>query len=154
MSMDEQFDRIIKILGSIGGIIAAIIAVLGGLLALFGKLGEVWERILRPTWNKLQKPILIFLIVLATVGIPDGFMVWLVMYVVAQNADRIRDPTVFLSLTFQLTVILSLYTVFWGLWLYPRLKPWLTSHTRNVREVSRDKQAHGQEKNVQPPTQG
>jgi membrane protein implicated in regulation of membrane protease activity len=114
----------------------------------------VWEKILKPTWNKLRKPLWILLVLLATVVIPDGIMVWLVMYISAQNIDRVREPTVFLSLTFQLTAALSLYTVFWGLWLYPKLKPWLRPQMRNVTELSISKQTNGQEKVLQPPTEG
>jgi len=151
MSTGEQLDHIGKMLGNIVGILAAITAVLGALLALFGRLGEVRERILKPTWNKLRKPLLILLILLATVVMPNGFMVWLVMYVTAQNTDRVREPTVFLSLTLELTAALSLYTIFWGLWLYPKLRPWLRPQMRNVTELSADEQSIDQEQVFQPP---
>jgi hypothetical protein len=117
--------------------------------ALYAALPSFEARKVRPNrWMKLMKlkrPLQILLILLATVVIPDGLMVWLTMYMSAQNVDRVREPAVFLSLTFQLTAALSIYTVLWGIWLYPKLRPWLRFQMQGITESPASKQTSSQD---------
>ena len=147
--MTEQLEHASKTLGIILGVLAASTAVIVAILKLFDALDEVRKR-LGPMWNRLQKPLLTLLIYLTTVVIPNGLMVWMFMYVAAQNTDRIRQPIVFLLLTLELTAAISLYTVFWSLWLYPKLRPWLQRHARHITGSSAENPPENQEQVSQP----
>jgi hypothetical protein len=62
---------------------------------------------------KILKPFLLFLLFLATVLIPNGAIIWLLMYATAENANRITEPETFLSLVAQATAVVSIYTFVW-----------------------------------------
>ena len=116
--MGEQLEQIAKVLG-------AIIAILTAVLTLSGKLAEARDKLFKPFWDKAGRRMFAVATVPASVIVPDGFLAWLFLYVAAENADRIREPAAFLSLTLEMVVVVSGYTLVWGMWLYPRLRPWV-----------------------------
>ncbi len=73
-------------------------------------------------WEKLIFPIIKRLLFFATHAIPDGLIVWWILYWAAQHPSRLTEPGVFLSLLGQATLYISVYGIFWGVWIYPKIK--------------------------------
>jgi hypothetical protein len=127
-------------LEEVKGILLVIVAILGALAALFEKL-------------KVLKPLIVCVLFLATVIVPAGSMAWFFTYLAAENSNRIKEPVVFLSLVAQSTAAVSLYAFFWGMWLYPRLKPWFRNQVRSVPQPSEEGQAQEGEGKEEPTAQ-
>jgi hypothetical protein len=99
-----NWDEIAKTLEGIAKVIGGVALILTTILTLSGKLGEIWNRILKPLWNKILKPSMKLLAFLGTQIIPNGIIVWLLLYVAAKNSNRLMEPLVFLSLIAQATI--------------------------------------------------
>lgn len=93
-------------------VLVAVALLLAAILKLIGILGKVWITI---------KPLVMLLVFLGTAVIPIGIIIWIVLYRAAENSNRLSEPLVFLSLVFQATALISLYTIAWGCWVCPRL---------------------------------
>ena len=125
-------------------ILLVIVAILTSIAALLKKLEVLKSLIVR---------VLFCILFLATAVIPTGSIVWFFMYLAAENSNRIRESVVFLSLIAQLTAAVSLYVFLWGMWLYPRLKPWFRNQVRSILKSSEKGQAQAQEgKDKQEPS--
>lgn len=127
-------------------ILTAVTAVIAGILKLFGKLTEAWNTILKPVWNMILKPLLKLLIFLGTVVVPTGIILWLFMELAAKNHSRLGEQLVFLSLVSQPTVLISLYALFWGMWLYPRLRPLFGKQDRVAKHLLSDSNESSKQK--------
>lgn len=121
-------------------ILLIIIAILGYIAALLKK-------------RKLLKSLMACVLFLATVIIPAGSIVWFFMYLVAENSNRINESAVFLSLVAQLTAAVSLYAFLWGMWLYPKFKPWFRDQARSILKSPEEGQAQEDEGKQKPSTQ-
>ena len=130
----EEFKEILLV---IVAILAAIAALLEGL--------------------KVLKPFIVCVLFLATVIIPAGSIAWFFMYLAAENSNRIKESVVFLSLVAQSTAAVSRYAFFWGMWLYPRLKPrlkpWSRNQVRSILKSSEEGQAQEGEDKQEPSAQ-
>jgi len=108
---------------------------------------------LKSVWNRILKPSFKLLVFLGTLVVPNGVIVWLFLYRAAENPNRLAEPPVFLSLIAQATIVISLYTVIWGMWLYPRLRPLLLGQKQSVQQSSGSSQARAdsaQKLNIEP----
>jgi hypothetical protein len=121
-------------------ILLLIVAILGAIAALLKRI-------------KVLKPLIVCVLFLATVVIPAGSIAWFFMYLAAENSSRITEPAVFLSLVAQSTAAVSLYAFFWGMWLYPRLKPWFRNQVRSILKSSEEDQAQEGEDKQEPTAQ-
>ena len=104
--MINNMDGINELLQTIGVFLGALVMVLSAL----------WKLV------KSLKPAINFLAFLGTQIIPNGFIVWFWLYHSALNANRLTEPVVFLSLVGEELAALVIYNLFWGIWLYPRIK--------------------------------
>ncbi|MFH1633847.1 MAG: hypothetical protein ABIG63_07520 [Chloroflexota bacterium] len=86
-----------------------------------------------------------FLVIAATVIIPNVVIAWIFMYFVATKPNRIAETTVFLQLVLQLTVIISVSTFLWGSWVYPKTKIWLQTQSQDNLQPSQEKESKGGE---------
>jgi hypothetical protein len=78
------------------------------------ELPNIWEKLIYP----LLKRMLFFL----TQALPNGLIVWWVLYWAAEHPARLTEPGVFLSLLGQATLLASIYGIFWGMVVYPSVK--------------------------------
>jgi hypothetical protein len=67
-------------------------------------------------------PAIKFLALAASQVIPNGVIIWRFQYLAAENAARLTEPGVFLSLVGQEFALVLVYNSVWGIWLYPWLK--------------------------------
>ena len=103
-------DKIKDIAAVVGAVTALIIAI----LALHKNVIEFW--------NKILLPLAKFLAFLGILVIPIGVIVWFFFDLAARNSNRLEEHIVFLALIAQVTVAVSVYALFWGIWVYPRLR--------------------------------
>jgi membrane protein implicated in regulation of membrane protease activity len=137
-------------LGNCTRAIIGVAALLGAITVFWDKLKEVWKKHLKPPWNRLLKPLAVLVICSATIVIPVGSVVWLFLYLAAENAARITESAVFLSLVGQSTALISLYVLAWTLLLYPRLKHWLANQLRRPVRTAQDRaQQQGEDEREQ-----
>ncbi len=82
------------------------------------------------TWALLKRERVLLALIVAslTIIIPQGFLIWSLVHLAAENSDRLAEPAIFLRLIGWYTAFVSLYTLVWtycwGRWVYPRLRPW------------------------------
>jgi hypothetical protein len=115
----------------ITALVGVIVALLTTVLLLFDKTAEVWQRIIKPAWFKIMKPFLKFTIASATLVLPNAFMIGFPYYSLARfyweigSIDYIiTNQIVFVGLITLQTVLVSLYSLLWGVFLYPRVRAW------------------------------
>ena len=106
---------------------AAVVGLLTAILALIGKL----RNIVVPVWKKLLMPSLKVFVAPATLIIPNGLIIGLLMhrvaifYFEAGSLDFvITNSRVFLSLVGWQTFLVSLYSFLWTILVYPRVRRW------------------------------
>jgi hypothetical protein len=107
--------------------ILLIVAFLTAIIKLIDKIIELWNRLI---------PAIKYLILLATQIVPVGMVVWYYMYWAVQYNDRFTDRAVFLLLVVEPTIIIIAYELFWGTWLYPKLR---SPGKRVIKEVEAPK---------------
>jgi hypothetical protein len=122
----EYAIKVLKDMGVIIGIITAAVVGITGLItaiaALAGKLKEVMERVLKPLWKIVLWPLLRFVLISLTLIIPNTVIVWWFIYWLAEYLTPIiRNTDVFLFVVTMLAALISVYSLFWGMWLYPVL---------------------------------
>ena len=101
----------VQIIVSTGTMFSAIAAIVGAIVAL-AKIRSL-------------KPILAAIVLLATIVVPNSVLVYVWMYAATANSNRLGEAQVFIALTLQLTLFVSVYTFCWGKWFYPKLSLWL-----------------------------
>ena len=151
-----NWSEIAKALEETAKVIGGIALILTAILTLFGKLGETWNKILKPLWYKILKPSIKLLAFLGTQIIPNGIIVWILLYSAAGNSIRLAEPQVFLSLITQATVAVSLYAIVWGIWLCPWLRPLLVNQKRSAQQSSGSNQLDAdkkQESDIESPSE-
>jgi len=142
----NDVNNVIATLTTIGVILTAVAGAITGILAVFGKLTEVWNTIVKPFWSKVLKPCVKILIFMGTQVVPNGIIVWTVLYRAAENSNRLTEPSVFLSLIAQATIFISLYAIVWGMWLFPWLQPLLVMQKRKAQQLSSSSQPNAKNK--------
>lgn len=123
--MEISFDTIktwVIILGSCAAALTAI-------LMFFKNLRDAWNHTVGPLWHKVIKHLLKAVIASATLVVPNGFFIgfWMhrvtTYYSEAGSADLvITDPRVFFQLLAWQTALVSAYSFFWMLVIYPRIR--------------------------------
>jgi hypothetical protein len=68
------------------------------------------------------KPCINVIAFLGTQIIPNGLIVWYLLYLSAINTHRITKPNILLLLVLQATAAIVIYNLIWGIWLYPKIK--------------------------------
>ena len=96
-------------------ITVSILIVVGLLTAVIKLIEQI-----KILWSNL-KPAIKYLVLLVTQIIPTGIVVWYYMYWAVQYHDRFTEPVVFLLLIAEPTILIIVYEMFWGTWLYPKL---------------------------------
>ena len=119
-------EDMLKLLPSITVQILVVVALLTAILQLIKKIEEVWKKL---------RPSIKYLVLVATQIIPTGTVIWYFMYWAAQNPSRLTEPVVFLLLIAESTILVSLYALFWGVWLYPKLQSFVRQE-RNAQRPS------------------
>lgn len=129
--MDMTWDSVMKIVTSAGAVVGLLI----GIFTIF----KVTRDILASLWQRL-KPTIKLLLAVASLVLPNALIVGLIMHQVAiyyfdaGNLDLIvTNSILFLSLVGAQACIVSLYSFFWGILVYPRLRRWV----RPASEVQR-----------------
>lgn len=128
-----NLQEMLSILTTIAAILTSITAILVGILALFGKLTEVWNTILKPLWNRVLKPFTKLVAFLTSLIIPNGLIIWFFLDLAVKNQNRLGERMVILVLIAQSTTTISLYTLLWGMWLYPLLRSLLRTQKQVVQ---------------------
>jgi hypothetical protein len=93
-----NLDNILKTLAIITAIVVAIGGLLAAILEVLGKLKQVWE---------ILKPSIKYLAFLGSQIIPNGAIMWIFLYRAAENSNRLAEPQVFLLLVGEATIVLS-----------------------------------------------
>ncbi len=101
------------------------------LVAVAGLLKAIVEVLKALKELKLSTKFLKYLVVTATQIVPTGIVIWYFMYWAAENSGRLTEPVVFLLLVAELTLLISLYELLWGVWFYPGLKSLLEKREQN-----------------------
>ena len=106
---------------------SAIVALLGGIMALF----KETRMLLKWVWLRL-KPAIKIVLATASLILPNTLIIGLLMnrfgiyYYEAGSLDLIvTNSMVFLSLVGAQACLVSLYSFFWGIVAYPRIRKWL-----------------------------
>jgi hypothetical protein len=109
---------------------AAVVGLLTAILALIGKLVPLWKKVLRPSLKVIVAP--------ATLIIPNGLIIGFLMHRVATYYFEagsldfvITNSRVFFSLVGWQALLVSLYSFFWTLFVYPRVRRWFVSEKSN-----------------------
>lgn len=110
--MINNLQDLLSLLPAITAPILLLVGLLTGIVQLFKQIEEIWSRL---------KPILRYLFLFATQLIPVGMVVWYYMYWAIQFHSRFTERVVFLLLVAEPTILIILYEIFWGIWLYPKL---------------------------------
>lgn len=144
-NLKSMIDALKDVGGIVGGITAAIIAVtalIAAILKLFGELGRVWDEVVRPLWNRILKPFLRFAIISATLAIPTGIIMWCFIYWVAEYwTALIKDPEVFLFIVITSTGSVCIYSLLWGMWLYPAIiRPRFRKWKESTQQLTNNEQ--------------
>jgi len=124
MSDIEYAIKVIEGLGAIvvvfTGVIAAITGLITAVAALTGQLEQMYKKVLLPLWRRVLWPLLKSVAILLTLVVPNGVIVWIFIYWIAEQLTSvIKNIDVFLFMVVSLTLVISIYSLFWGLWLYP-----------------------------------
>ncbi len=125
---------VLKQVGSITAAIVALVGLFAAIVKLWDKLRQLWKGIIEPLWNNALKPVAKWLAFLGTQFVPNGIVVWVLLYKTAAIADRVSEPAVFLALVAEATVAISAYAIVWGIWLCPWLRRWLVSSPRGSNQ--------------------
>jgi hypothetical protein len=107
-----NLQEMISLLPPITTAVVVVIAFLAAVIQLIDKIAELWGKL---------KPLIQYLILLSTQILPVGAIVWYYMYWAVQYHDRFTDRGVFLLLISEPTLLIVIYEMFWGTWLYPKL---------------------------------
>jgi hypothetical protein len=102
------------VLGAIAGIITSSIVIARRLPVL---LKLVKDSVL---YRSLLNGI-IYLLYFSSLAIPNGLLVWFMVFQVGKNARQLLNPAVFFSVIVQITMLVSVYSFVWGVWLAPLL---------------------------------
>jgi hypothetical protein len=129
MTMSEDLKEITAIIASLAALVGAIF----GLIVYLRKLIRILKRYLRKEGN-IVVPLLKFFAASATLLIPNGIWIWLVMYWMAVyyreagGVDFITtDQVVFTLLIVSQAGSVSIYSYLWSILLYPRIRRWFIS---------------------------
>lgn len=121
----------LKWMALIGGTLGVVGAGLQLMDRLVPVLKWIQRRILNPVWNGPLKPLAKLFIAIASIVIPNGFFIgWWTFYIGGYYyqlgmADYIvTNPAVFWQLLAWQTALVSIYSFFWAIFLYPRIKAW------------------------------
>lgn len=101
----------VQLIDAIGKVLGTLVTVLS-LLVVLARLRSL-------------RLLLAYLGAAATILVPNSVLVYVWMYAATANSNRLGEAQVFVALTVQLSLFVSLYTFAWGKWIYPRLSPWL-----------------------------
>lgn len=116
----ENLDKITDLLKKIGEFFVVISAALVAL-------GNFFKRL---------TPAIKLLALLASQVIPNGAIIWRFLYLAAENAARLTEPNIFLSMVGQELALILIYNLIWGIWLYPRLKKTWFTHKKETEPKS------------------
>lgn len=148
-NLKEKLVEYKDILLEFRNILLAVTAILAAIVILWEKAVIVWCKVLKPLWSNLLKPLVALVLFLGTVIIPSGSIMWLLMYLVVENSNRIREPRAFLSLIVESTAAISLYVLFWGMWFYPnKLKPWVKNQMKKRNAQTSEPKSNDQAQNI------
>lgn len=121
----DSIGKITKIIAAIGGLLAAIWLV-------WDNFQKIWKNIIIPFWQKLLKPLLKIVVFVLSLALPNGLIIGLLFRHVAffywkKNSLEfmVANPTVFLQLIILQTVLVSVYSFLWAIFLYPKLRTYL-----------------------------
>lgn len=103
------------VLGAIAGIITSSIVIARRLPILLKLVKDSF------LYRSLLKGI-IYLLYFLSLAIPNGLLVWFMVFQVGKNARQILNPVVFFSVIIQITMLVSVYSFVWGAWLAPLLR--------------------------------
>lgn len=120
----NNFQDLLSLLPAITAPILLLVGLLTGIVQLFKQIEELWSRL---------KPILRYFFLFTTQLIPVGMVVWYYMYWAIQYHSRFTERVVFSLLVAEPTILIILYEMFWGIWLYPKLSSFVK------REVNEQK---------------
>jgi hypothetical protein len=113
-NLNSIIEKLIPIVAGLGQLIVAI-TVTWATLSIFFKKLRVFAIKIFNSFSKFIIPSLVLIV-------PVGGIMWLAIYwIVQEAASIIREPKLFVFFIFLSTTFVSLYSFFWGVWLYPCL---------------------------------
>ena len=106
-----------------------LVALLGVIIALWERIRELLNKVVKPLWNKTKIPFFNFLVRPATLISPNGLIIGFFLFCVAayyQEAGSldymISNERVFLQLIALQAVAVSLYSFLWSTFIDPRMR--------------------------------
>jgi hypothetical protein len=114
--------NIIEILSTLALVLGAIAGIIKGSIEIAKWLSGVAKRVQNSQLYKTMLRVSIFLLFFLSIAVPNGILVWFMMFLVGQNLGQILSPTVFYSIILQTTLLVSIYSFLWGVWLAPLLR--------------------------------
>lgn len=115
-------------------IILLIAALLTAIVTIFKHINELAKKV-KSLWDLGLRSILQHGLVYATLIVPLIYIPWSILYQAAENANRLREPAVFLSLWAWISAPISIYALVWGIWIYPKLKAWTSKRHKNLKPI-------------------
>ena len=114
------------------GLIAAALGVVALILQLLGipSLKWLWDNVLKPAWNGPLKPLAKLTVATASLAVPIGFVIGFWTFKLANyyyesgSVDYVPDAVVFWKLLAWQTTLVSIYSLLWTIWLYPKIRAW------------------------------
>lgn len=101
--------------------LATMTIAIGAITGLIIAVKRFWKEI-KPFWDNIVKPVLKFVAIALTLILPNGIIVWYFIFRIAEDwAPIISNSDVFLPVVAWLTISVSVYSLFWGMWLYPTI---------------------------------
>lgn len=110
---------IVSFLSILAGIITASAAIITGTLKIIQMLPKLLGIIKNSFAYKALLNGIKYLLFFLSLALPNGMLVWLMMFEVAKNIKRILEPVVFFAVIIQITLFVSVYSFLWGTWLVP-----------------------------------
>ena len=142
-----------------------LVTLLGVIIALWERIGELLNRVVKPLWNKTKIPLFKFLVRPAALISPNGVIIGLSLFWVAtyyREADSldymISNERVFLQLVALQAVGVSLYSCLWSTfvdrWIRNRISRWRSEAQKNTEsdEQNRNNLNDNTNKNLVQPS--
>ena len=121
-----------------------IVTLLGVIIALWKRIEELWNNVVKPLWNKTKIPLFKFLVRPATLISPNGLIIGLSLFWVAsyyREADSldymISNERVFLQLVALQAVAVSLYSFLWSTFIDPRMRNLISRWRSEARKKTK-----------------
>lgn len=113
--MVEMLSTLAIILGAIAGIMTSSIVIAK-------RLPVIVDAARNSVFYRGLVKAVVYLLYFLTLAIPNGLLIWFMIFQVGKNPRQILVPSVFFLVILQITLLVSAYSFVWGVWFAPLLR--------------------------------